>query len=84
MLEPRGALWLPGDDEPTLEEPPRPRGVDAWSAEAPISLDLHPYNRCELWTCTHCGQPFLRYTEYGGYYNEQRIRELQPQRLQGG
>jgi hypothetical protein len=23
-----------------------------------------------------CGRPFLRYTEYGGYYVEERIREL--------
>lgn len=74
-LHAQGALWLPGDDEPTLEEH-RPVGVDAWSAEAPISLTHHPYNRCEVWTCKACGFPFLRYTEYGGYYIDQRIREL--------
>lgn len=84
VLTPAGALWLPGDDEPTLEEAPRAPGVDRWSAQAPISLQHDPYNRCEVWTCRHCGQPFLRYTEYGGYYTEQRIRELQPQRLSQG
>ena len=74
-LQPLGALWLPGDDEPTLDEH-RPTGVDAWSADAPISLAHHPYNRCEVWACKTCGFPFLRYTEYGGYYIDKRIREL--------
>jgi hypothetical protein len=83
LLQPLGALWLPGDDEPTLEEAPRPTGVDRWSAQAPISLRHHPYNRCEVWACVQCGLPFLRYTEYGGYYVERRIRQLQPQRLPG-
>jgi hypothetical protein len=80
-LQPLGALWLPGDDEPTLEEAPRPAGVDRWSAQAPISLAHHPVNRCEVWACVACGLPFLRYTEYGGYYIERRIRQLQPQLL---
>ena len=26
--------------------------------------------------CGACARPFLRYTEYGGYYTEERIREL--------
>ncbi len=79
-LQPLGALWLPGDDEPTLEEARSP-GVDAWSPQAPISLEHHPANRCEVWACTACGKPFLRYTEYGGYYEDRRIRELDPRRL---
>jgi hypothetical protein len=78
-----GALWLPGQEEPTLEETPRPKGVDDWSAEAPISLAHHPFNRCEIWACRHCRLPFLRYTEYGGYYVDRRIRELHAQRLVG-
>ena len=75
-----GALWLPGDEEPTLEEVRSP-GVDAWSPLAPISLAHHPANRCEVWACRACGKPFLRYTEYGGYYEDRRIRELDPRRL---
>ena len=75
-----GALWLPGDEEPTLEEARSP-GVDAWSPLAPISLEHHPANRCEVWACTGCGKPFLRYTEYGGYYEDRRLRELDPRRL---
>jgi len=74
-LSPLGALWLPGDDEPTLEEH-RPVGVDQWSPHAPIALAYHPYNRCQVWGCRHCGQLFLRYTEYGGYYEDARIRQV--------
>jgi hypothetical protein len=80
-LEAVGALWLPGDEEPTLDESPRPTGVDDWSAAAPISLVHRPYNRCEIWACRHCRLPFLRYTEYGGYYVDPRIRELHAERL---
>ena len=82
-LEPLGALWLPGDDEPTLEEC-RPSGVDQWSPEAPVAWGFHPYNRCQVWACRHCAKPFLRYTEYGGYYVDQRIRELDPERIVSG
>lgn len=82
-LQPVGALWLPGDEEPTLEETPLPPGVDDWSAQAPISLAHRPYNRCEVWVCRHCQLPFLRYTEYGGYYIDPRIRELHGDRLVG-
>ena len=72
-----GSMWLPGDDEPTLDEH-HPDGTDYWSPSAPIALDFHPYNRCELWQCRHCGHLFLRYTEYGGYYEDRRIREVNP------
>ena len=42
----------------------------------PIALGWHPYNRCTLWRCHHCNAAFLRYTEYGGYYQDDRIRPL--------
>jgi len=54
-----------------------PRGTHLWSPDAPIALGWHPYNRCALWRCTRCTGAFLRYTEYGGYYEEERIRPLQ-------
>lgn len=68
---------LRGEDaeEATLLEH-HPRGTHAWSADAPIAPAFFPYNRCEVWTCRACAKPFLRYTEYGGYYEDQRIREL--------
>ncbi len=76
-LEKLGALWLPGDDEPTLAEH-HPAGTRYWSPDAPIAPAFHPANRCEVWSCRHCQRAFLRYTEYGGYYEERRIRALDP------
>lgn len=72
-----GTLRRAEDEDPTLEEY-HPNGTNAWSADAPIAVRYFPYNRCELWECAGCGRPFLRYTEYGGYYIEERIRELRP------
>ena len=71
-----GSLRDPGDDDPTLAEY-HPAGTNGWSSDAPIALGWYPYNRCDVWTCVGCGKPFLRYTEFGGYYVDERIRELQ-------
>ncbi|PXW95470.1 hypothetical protein C7444_10938 [Sphaerotilus hippei] len=70
-----GTLQRPDDEEPTLVEH-HPDGTHAWSVDAPIAPAFFPYNRCEAWRCTACARPFLRYTEYGGYYQDERIREL--------
>lgn len=72
-----GALWVADEDEPTLDEH-HPDATHYWSPSAPIALGFHPYNRCELWQCRHCKHPFLRYTKYGGYYEDRRIRDLNP------
>lgn len=56
-----------------------PHGTQLWSPDAPIALGWHPYNRCTLWRCPRCAGTFLRYTEYGGYYEEERIRAVQPE-----
>lgn len=64
-------------DEPTLQEH-HPRGTHAWSPDAPIALDYHPYNRCDVWQCTTCRRSYLRYTEYGGYYEDERVRQVDP------
>jgi hypothetical protein len=72
-----GTLRQPGDEDPTLLEF-HPAGSNAWSPDAPIAPAFFPYNRCEAWQCVACARPFLRYTEYGGYYVEERIRELDP------
>jgi hypothetical protein len=53
-----------------------PHGTHLWSPEAPIALGWHPYNQCSLWHCKDCDAAFLRYTEYGGYYQDERIRPL--------
>ena len=70
-----GTLRQPDLEDPTLEEH-HPAGTSAWSADAPIAPAWFPYNRCDVWQCVQCARPFLRYTEYGGYYVEERIREL--------
>lgn len=74
-LRPVGTLRRPGDEEPTLQEH-HPAGTNAWSPDAPIAPAFFPYNRCDVWECAGCHRPFLRYTEYGGYYVEERIRPL--------
>lgn len=81
-LEAVGTLRDPADEDPTLEEH-HPAGTTLWSPAAPIAPRYFPYNRSELWRCTACHRPFLRYTEYGGYYVEERIRELDPARVTG-
>ena len=63
--------------EPTVEEY-HPAGTRSWSPDAPIAPRFHPYNKSDVWQCAACARAFLRYTEYGGYYNEPRIRDLDP------
>ena len=70
-----GTLRQDGVEEPTYREY-HPRGSHAWSADAPIAPAFFPYNRCDLWQCVACARPFLRYTEFGGYYEDERIRAL--------
>jgi hypothetical protein len=77
-----GTLRRPEVEDPTLQEY-HPGGTNAWSADAPIAPGYFPYNRCDVWACVQCGRPFLRYTEYGGYYVEERIRELNAALVQG-
>jgi hypothetical protein len=73
-----GTLQPPGDDEPTLQEH-HPAGTRFWSPDAPIAPAFHPANRCDVWQCMACNRAFLRYTEYGGYYQDERIRLLDPE-----
>jgi hypothetical protein len=77
VLEKIGTLRDPAIEDPTLDEH-HPDGTHAWSPQAPIAPRFHPYNRSDVWRCPTCHRAFLRYTEYGGYYNEPRIREVTP------
>ncbi len=77
VLERVGTLRDPAVDDPTLDEH-HPGGTHRWSPDAPIATRFHPYNRCDVWRCPACLRAFVRYTEYGGYYNEPRIREVTP------
>jgi hypothetical protein len=80
----RGALARVGTlrddtiDDPTLEEY-HPRGTHQWSPDAPIAPAHYPYNRSDVWHCTACRRAYLRYTEYGGYYEDERVRWIDPE-----
>lgn len=72
-----GSLRVPGDEEPTLTEW-HPQGSSYWSPEAPLAVAWFPYNRCSVWQCRACGRGFVQYTEFGGYYVDHRVREINP------
>ena len=55
-----------------------PLGTNSWSVNAPIAFGYHPYNKCDIYQCISCARKYLRYTEYGGYYLDERIRFLNP------
>ena len=64
------------EEAPESWEEYHPNGTQIWSPDAPIALGFHPYNRCDLYQCIDCSRIYLRYTEFGGYYVDQRIRAL--------
>ncbi len=80
LLKQLGTLRKPDDAEPTVAEFHRD-GSRYESAHAPIAPAWFPYNRCEVWACVHCGRGFLQYTEFGGYYVDHRLREIDPARV---
>jgi len=66
-----------GQMEATFEEF-HPDGTRYDSPQAPIALKYFPYNRCDVFACTKCGCGVLKYTEYGGYYVDHRVRLIDP------
>lgn len=69
----RGTLRDPAAEEPTFEEF-HPDGTRYGSPEAPIAAEFFPFNRCDVYQCKACHLTVLRYTEYGGYYVDHRVR----------
>jgi hypothetical protein len=67
----------PDVPEPSFEER-HPDGTRYDSPGAPVAVAFFPYNRSDLWRCTRCDRHLLRYTEFGGYYVDHRVRELGP------
>ena len=63
--------------EPTFEEH-HPNGTRYDSPQAPVAVSYFPYNRCDLWRCKQCQRHLLRYTEFGGYYVDHRVRTVSP------
>ncbi len=65
----------PQVEEPTFEEK-HPEGTRYESPTAPVAVKFFPYNRCDVWQCSTCQRHYMRYTEFGGYYVDHRVREL--------
>ena len=70
----------PEEDEPTLEEF-HPEGTRYDSPQAPVAPAFFPYNRCDVWHCSRCDRHLMRYTEFGGYNVDPRVRELAPDKI---
>lgn len=64
-----------GETEQSFEEF-HPNGTRYDSPDAPVALNYFPYNRADVFGCQQCGCAILKYTEYGGYYVDQRVRLL--------
>ena len=73
LMQQVGTLRDPELHEPTFEEW-HPAGTRYDSPDAPISVRHFPYNRCDVYRCTSCTRLVLRYTEFGGYYIDHRVR----------
>jgi hypothetical protein len=78
QMKPVGTLRDPDLAEPTFEEK-HPNGTRYESPDAPVAVNFFPYNRCDIWRCSTCQRHLMRYTEFGGYYVDHRIRALLPQ-----
>ena len=75
QMQPVGTLRDQDVYQPTTEEH-HPKGTRYASADAPIAVNFFPYNLCDVFACTKCDKVLLRYTEFGGYYVDHRVREL--------
>ena len=77
LMRPLGTLRDAAVYEPTTDEF-HAEGTRYESPTAPIAVNFFPYNRCDVYGCTQCHRVLLRYTEFGGYYVDHRVRELNP------
>jgi hypothetical protein len=69
-----------GQVELTFEEF-HPNGTRYASPDAPIAPGYFPFNRCDVHACKRCGCAVLKYTEYGGYYVDHRVRLVDADRV---
>jgi hypothetical protein len=77
-----GTLRDTNIDEPTFEEhhiKVNGKLTHYDSQDAPISSMHFPYNRCDVHKCSACDRVLLKYTEYGGYFVDQRVRWARPE-----
>ena len=65
---------LPEEQTELTFEEFHPHGTRYESAQAPIAPGYFPFNRCDVYACSRCQCAVLRYTEFGGYYVDHRVR----------
>jgi hypothetical protein len=75
QMQALGTLRDPAVYEPTTDEH-HPCGTRYGSANAPVAVNFFPYNVSDVYACSTCCKVLLRYTEFGGYYVDHRVREL--------
>ena len=75
QMKPVGTLRNADVYQPGTEEH-HPNGTRYASPNAPIAVNFFPYNLCDVFACGQCDKVLLRYTEFGGYYVDHRVREL--------
>jgi hypothetical protein len=83
QMQLKGTLREPlsdGQTEPSFAEF-HPDGTRYDSPQAPIAPKHFPYNRCDVFACQKCACGVLKYTEYGGYYVDNRVRLFNPKLL---
>jgi hypothetical protein len=70
-----GTLRDPDVNDPSAKEhhPDRTRYA---SADAPIAVKFFPYKICDVYACSTCDKVLLRHTEFGDYYVDHHVREL--------
>ena len=70
-----GTLRDPDIYEPSPEEF-HPQGTRYASPDAPIAVKFFPCNVSDVFACSTCKRVLMRYTEFGGYYIDHRVREV--------
>ena len=70
-----GTLRDPDIYEPTAAEF-HPQSTRYASPEAPIAVKFFPCNVSDVFACGTCKRVVMRYTEFGGYYVDHRVREV--------
>jgi hypothetical protein len=75
LMQKLGTLRESFEVEPGFEEY-HENGSRYQSEHAPIAPRFFPFNRCDVYRCGECRCVLLKYTEAGGYYVEDRVRQL--------
>ena len=75
QMQSLGTLRDPDVYEPTTDEH-HPGSTRYDSPDAPIAVHFFPCNRSDAFACRDCQQVVLRYTEFGGYYVDHRVRRV--------